>query len=401
MEFASFLSSLLVIYIAARLCGELAARAGQSPVLGELLAGVLVGSSGFGWVEQTDVLKLLSEIGVLLLLFEVGLESDLASFLKVGASAALVAIIGIVTPFVLGYGLAILLHRSQLQALFIGATLTATSVAITARVLRDMGHLKSTAGYVILGAAVLDDILGLVILAGLVGVAESGTVSWGTIGWPAAMSVALLSGALFVGVRLSSILTGILHAMKTRGSLVIAATSFALAFAYLASRLSVAPLVGAFAAGLILARTEHHAHIREQIKPVVDVFSPIFFVMVGVTVQVATLSPLDPQSRSTLLLAGGLTLAAIIGKLLSGFGVLGEQVNRWAVGMGMVPRGEVGLIFASIGLSSHILGEGDYAALLMMVTVTTLLAPLLLTFVLGRTEEVNEAGRMHRTGDDR
>ncbi len=389
MEFTSFLSSLLTIYVAARLCGELAARAGQSPVLGELLAGVLVGSSGFGWVEQTEVLKLLSEIGVLLLLFEVGLESDLASFLRVGGSAILVAIIGIVTPFLMGYGVAIGLHRSPLQALFIGATLTATSVAITARVLRDMGRLNSTVGHIILGAAVLDDILGLVILAGLLGFAESGAVSWGTIGWPAGMSVALLGVALLAGVRSSSILTRILHAMKTRGSLVIAATSFALLFAYLASRLSVAPLVGAFAAGLILARTEHQAHITEQIKPVVDLFSPIFFVMVGVAVRASTLNPLDPQSRSTLLLVGGLTLAAIIGKMVSGWGVLGRRVNRWAVGMGMVPRGEVGLIFASIGLSSHILGAEDYTAVLMVVTVTTLLAPLLLKFVIGRTEEMS------------
>lgn len=252
-----------------------------------------------------------------------------------------------------------------------------------------MGRLNSTVGHIILGAAVLDDILGLVILAGLLGFAESGAVSWGTIGWPAGMSVALLGVALLAGVRSSSILTRILHAMNTRGSLVIAATSFALLFAYLASRLSVAPLVGAFAAGLILARTEHQAHITEQIKPVVDLFSPIFFVMVGVAVRVSTLNPLDPQSRSTLLLVGGLTLAAIIGKIVSGWGVLGRRVNRWAVGMGMVPRGEVGLIFASIGLSSHILGAEDYTAVLMVVTVTTLLAPLLLKFVLGRTEEMS------------
>jgi Kef-type K+ transport system membrane component KefB len=389
MEFTSFLSSLLVIYIAARLCGELAARMGQSPVLGELLAGVLVGGSGFGWIEQTEVLKLLSEVGVVLLLFEVGLESDLASFLKVGVSAALVAIIGVVIPFILGYGVAIVLHRSQMQSLFVGATLTATSVAITARVLHDMGRLNTTTGHIILGAAVLDDILGLVILAGLLGLAESGTVSWGTIGWPAAMSVLLLSIALLAGVWSSSMLTRILHAMKTRGSLVIAATSFALLFAYFAGQLGVAPLVGAFAAGLILARTEHHAHIREQIKPVVDLFSPIFFVMVGVAVQMSVLNPLDPQNRSTVLLAGGLTLAAIIGKLVSGLGVLGGRVNRWAVGIGMVPRGEVGLIFAGIGLSSHVLGQGDYTAVLLVVTVTTLLAPVLLKFAMERTEEMN------------
>ncbi|TKB80652.1 MAG: cation:proton antiporter, partial [Nitrospira sp.] len=182
MAFHTFILHLAIIYLAARLMGEVAVRLRQSPVLGELLAGVLVGGSVLGWIEQTEVLKLLGDVGVMLLLFEVGLESDLQSFLKVGWSATWVAVIGVITPFALGYGVAVLLHLSPLQAIFLGATLTATSVAITARVFQEMGRLDSPEGQMILGAAVLDDILGLVILSVVVAMAESGTVSWWRVG---------------------------------------------------------------------------------------------------------------------------------------------------------------------------------------------------------------------------
>ena len=177
MDLKTFLFHLIVIYISARVLGEVAGRMGQPSVLGELLAGVLVGPSLLGLVQPTEILTLLGEIGVMLLLFEVGLESDLQAFLKVGPSAGVVALIGVAAPFGLGYVVATLLHLTQLQSIFIGATLTATSVAISARVLSDLGQLKSREGTIILGAAVLDDILGLVLLSVMVGLAQSGSVS--------------------------------------------------------------------------------------------------------------------------------------------------------------------------------------------------------------------------------
>jgi Kef-type K+ transport system membrane component KefB len=201
MEIKVFLFSLIVIYISARLLGELAVRCGQSSVLGELLAGVLVGPSLLGLVYPTETLTLMGEIGVMLLLFEVGLESDLQSFLRVGPSAAVVALIGVVVPFGLGYGVAAMVGLTPLQAIFVGATLTATSVAISARVLSDFGRLQSREGTIILGAAVLDDILGLVILSVMVGLAESGTVSWLTIAQTAGLAILFLSAAVALGNR--------------------------------------------------------------------------------------------------------------------------------------------------------------------------------------------------------
>jgi Kef-type K+ transport system membrane component KefB len=378
MVFHTFILHLAIIYLAARLMGEVAVRLGQSSILGELLAGILVGGSVLGWIEQTEVLKLLGDVGVMLLLFEVGLESDLQSFLKVGWSATWVAVIGVITPFLLGYGLAIVLHMSHIQAIFMGATLTATSVAITARVFQDMNRLDSAEGQIILGAAVLDDILGLVILSMVVALAESGTVSWLRGSATAIVAVFFLAAAIVLGARYAHLFTRLVDNMKTRGRLIIAATIFALLAGYAAESVGVAAIVGAFAAGLILARTEHQAHIHEQLRPVADVFVPIFFVMVGVAVDLSKLNPFDAANWPVLGLAGALTAAAIVGKLVSGWGARGPSVNRLAIGVGMLPRGEVGLIFAGVGLSHQIIAPREYSALLLVIVLTTFLAPILL-----------------------
>jgi Kef-type K+ transport system membrane component KefB len=347
-------------------------------VLGELLAGVFMGPSLLGLVHPTETLTLLGEIGVMLLLFEVGLESDLQSFLRVGPSAAVVALIGVAVPFALGYGVAAMLHVTTLQAIFVGATLTATSVAISARVLSDLGRLQSREGNIILGAAVLDDILGLVILSVMVGLAESGTISWLAIAQTAGLAILFLSVAILFGNRYATLFSKLVNRLNTRGALVITALTFALLLGYVAEEVRVAPFVGAFAAGLILARTEHQRLIEERLKPITDAFVPIFFVLVGVAVNLNHLNPFNPQNRSILLLAGGLTLVAIIGKLVSGWGVLDRTVNRWVVGIGMVPRGEVGLIFAGVGLGAHIITEAQYGAILIVVAVTTFLSPVFL-----------------------
>lgn len=378
MELKDFLWSLITIYVCARVLGELAVRIGQSAVLGELLAGVLIGGSVLGWVEETETLKLLGQIGVMLLLFEIGLESDLQSFLKVGRSAALVAAIGVVVPFALGYALALALHLTQLQAIFIGATLTATSVAISARGLSDLGKLRTREGNIILGAAVLDDILGLVTLSVIIGLATAGTVSWLEAGRTAGLALLFLGVAIAVGIRYAHLFTRLVNQMSTRGALVIAALSFALLFGYLAELMQIAPLVGAFAAGLVLARSDLHIRVEFAIKPVADVFVPIFFVLIGAAVDLHHFNPFNEQNWPVLLLAGGLTLAALIGKLVAGLGVAGAQANRWAIGVGMLPRGEVGLIFAGMGLAHRVLDDAQYGAILFVVVVTTFLSPILL-----------------------
>ena len=377
MELAPFLLGLIIIYTSARLFSELAIRLGQSAVLGELLAGVLVGGSVLGWVEPTQTFKLMGGIGVMLLLFEVGLKSDLQSFLKVGWAAAAVALIGVVTPFVLGYGFALLLHMSQLQAIFIGATLTATSVGFSARVLDDLGKLKTTEGNIILGAAVIDDILGLVILSVIMGLAKSGIVSWFEAIRTAVVAFSFLGLAIAVGIRYVHLLTGLVNRMSSRGQLIVAAIIPVLLLGYIAELVHVAALIGAFAAGLILAKTEHQAHIEDTIKPVGDIFVPIFFVLIGAVVDLHYLNPFNSQNWPILLLAGGLTVVAVLGKLVSGLGA-GGTTNRWAVGIGMLPRGEVGLIFAGIGLSSAIISTAEYGAILLVVALTTVLSPLLL-----------------------
>lgn len=395
MELKDFLWSLIIIYAFARVMAELAARLGQSAVLGELLAGVLLGGSVLNLVQATDTLKLLGEVGIILLLFEIGLESDLQSFLKVGWSAAAVALLGVVTPFLLGYALALALHMTQFQAVFIGIALTPTSVAIPVRVLHDLGRLATAEGNIILGAAVLDDILALVGLSVVVGMAESGIVSWFEVGRTAGLALLFLTLAILLGIRYAHLFSGLVNKMNTRGALVTAAMTFALLLSYSADAVGLAPLVGALAAGLVLSRTEHQAHIEERIKPVADVFVPVFFVLVGVAVDLSHLNPFNSQNWPVLLLAGALTLAAVLGKLVSGMGAMGAKMNRWGIAIGMIPRGEVVMIFAVVGLSDRIITEGQYGALLIVVAVTTLITPVLLKLAF-RTPQPKSQG--HRSG---
>jgi Kef-type K+ transport system membrane component KefB len=378
MDFQVFLFDLIIIYLSARLLSELASRLGQPAVLGEILAGIILGGSVLGLIEQTETLKLLGEIGIMLLLFEIGLESDLQQFLKAGPAALTVATIGIVMPFLLGAGLALLLDLTQLQAFFVGASLSATSIAITARVLSDLGKLNTPEGNIILGAAVIDDIVGLVMLSVCVGLARSGTVSWIEIGRMTSLAIGFLVGAIVLGIRYAHQLSALVERMRTRGGLITAAVLLTLIFGYLADLMLIAPLVGAFAAGLVLARTEHQVRIQESVRPVTDIFVPIFFVLVGTAFDVRYFNFFNPDNWQPLLFAGGLTVAAIAGKLMSGIGLISSRANRWVIGVGMVPRGEVGLIFAGAGLANHIINPAEYGALLIMVVLTTLAAPFLL-----------------------
>jgi Kef-type K+ transport system membrane component KefB len=373
MELRELLLGLVVVWLAAKVAGEGMERIGQTAVLGELLAGVAIGPGGLGLVEESAVIHALAELGVLILLFEVGLESDLGELLRAGPQATLVAVVGVVLPFAAGFGIMQALGHPPLLAVFVGATLTATSVGITARVLADLGRLQDAAAAVVLGAAVVDDVLGLIILAVVTGVAQTGGVSAGSIAFLSGKALAFLLVALLLGRRLAPVLIGWIGRLQARGTLIVYSLVFAMTMAALADRIGLATIIGAFAAGLILATTERRAHIEERVKPVADLLVPVFFVTIGMKVEPALLNPFGEQAQLGIALL--LTAVAIVSKLATGLAVYQKAVRRWAVGVGMVPRGEVGLIFAGAGLAAGVIDEGLYSALVVAVMLTTFVAP--------------------------
>jgi Kef-type K+ transport system membrane component KefB len=392
------LFGLAVLVVGAKCGGLVAERWGQPAVLGELLVGIgagnllppLFGERGIAFVRDDPTLHVLAEIGVLVLLLDVGLEADLRALVRVGPSAALVAAIGVVVPFVLGWGAAhwLLPETPLLTQLFIGATLTATSVGITVRVLKDLGALRSPEGQVILGAAVLDDILGLVVLAvmsGLVTATATGTpgLSWLGIAGIIIKAVVFLGVTIGLGHRLSGPIVRLAARTGQDGILLVFALAICFALAFLAEQIGLAGIVGAFAAGLLLdpygegVRTrQEEATLAQLLYPMANLFVPLFFVLMGIQVDIESL--VAPQSIGFGLV---LVLVAIAGKLVCAAGVLGRGTNRLAVGIGMVPRGEVGLIFAGIGAAlvlegRPLLSQTTFSALVLMVVVTTLLTPL-------------------------
>lgn len=370
--------------------GAIAERMKQSSVLGELLAGVILGGSVLAWVQPTDPILAMAELGAVLLLFEVGLESDLEEFLRVGPSAFLVAAIGLTGPFVVGYGASVGLGLSTTASVFMGATLTATSVGITARTLSDLRQLDRTESHIILGAAVIDDVLGLVLLAVVSGLAMHGSVSAAQIIKTSVLAVVFLVGAILIGVPIAPHALNLIRRIPARGALMVASFLFCLVMSYVAHLIGLASIVGAFAAGLVLARTDDQAYLSDRVAPLADVFVPLFFVVLGISVNLKVFSPSAPDASKVLLLTAVLAAVAIVMKLFSGLGVLKRGVNRWVVGVGMIPRGEVGLIFASVGLARAIITPLEYSAVVAVVAITTLATPGLLKLVLGRAGMLSE-----------
>lgn len=381
-----FFFTLAIILAVAKVGGEIANRVGQPAVLGELVAGVALGSTAFGIIPATgqlhSVIGLLAEIGVVILLFEIGLETDLREMFRVGGSAITVAMVGVIAPFLLGYGTWMLLTGdSATVAVFVGATLTATSVGITSRVISDLGQMDTREARVILGAAIVDDVLGLVILAIVSGLAAGAAMSASGIALKFAVALGFLVAAVVVGRWLMPRVFNAIEHMRVKGVLFVAAFAFVLALSAFASSAGSALIIGAFAAGLILSSTNHFDVITHGIRPVSDIFAPIFFVYVGSSVNVALFNPWSPDfSPHTLMVAGAILVVAIIGKLASGFAVGWgtEKLNHLAIGVGMVPRGEVGLIFAHVGLDNGVVNTEQFNALVMVVMLTTFMAPPLL-----------------------
>ena len=376
-DLAGFLLAFSAALIGAKILGELAERLGQPAVLGELLAGVVLGPSVLGLVPLSQGVLVLAEVGVLLLLFEVGLETDLEELLRVGGPALAVALVGMALPFAGGYALTRALGHETLPAIFVGAALTATSIGITARVLSELKVLATREGQIILGAAILDDVLGLIVLAIVTKVAEHGTLEPAAALKSAGFSIGFVIVAIVLGMPLGKALIRVVGKASVRGMLVAASVAFALLVAWLAAKADSAPIVGAFAAGMALARTNRRHDIETAVRPIVDIFAPVFFVSVGAQVDVRLLNPAVAENRPALLLGLGLTVVGFLGKFAAGFCAWGG-VRRAFIGAGMVPRGEVGLIFASLGLATGALSEGVFLAVIVAVFATTFVAPPLL-----------------------
>jgi Kef-type K+ transport system membrane component KefB len=404
---------LSIVLAVAKLGGWIAVRVKQPAVLGELLAGVVIGNAallgftGFEGIRTDPVLAILASLGVIVLLFEVGLESTVRQMVQVGASALLVAVLGVVTPFALGWGAGawLLPDRPAYVHAFLGAVLTATSVGITARVLRDLGATRTKEAKIILGAAVIDDVLGLVILAvvsGVITAADRGGpgLSAAEIGWITFKALGFLIAAILLGVLLARRLVRLASKIRVRGILLTTGLIACFLLSYLAARADLAPIVGAFAAGLILEGSHfspfeesRESSIESLLHPISTFLVPIFFVLTGFRVELGTFA--DP---GILGLAGVLTLAAWVGKQTCSLGVLQRGVDRITVGLGMVPRGEVGLIFANIGMTLSVGGEriitaATYSAVVMMVVLTTVVTPPLLQWSIRRRERPARPGR--------
>ena len=371
MDVGGVLAAILVVLVAAKLAAEVSERIGVPAVVGEIVAGVLIGPSVLGLVEGGEVLHVLGELGVILLLLEVGMQMDLAELGAVGRASTLVACVGVAVPFAGGAAVTAALGHDANTAIFVGAALTATSVGITARVFGDLRALATVEARTVLGAAVVDDVLGLVILTVVVRIVGGGSVSALSVGGIVGVAALFLVGTTVIGARLAPPLFRAVHGLaRSTGTLVALAFAFALGFAELASMAKLAPIVGAFVAGLCLARTAQADRIHRDLAPVGHLFIPVFFLQIGIDTDVSELG--EPK---VLVVAGLLLAVAVAGKLASAAGLFRSPGDRLLVGIGMIPRGEVGLIFAGLGLREGILGQDLYAAVLVVVLVTTLLAP--------------------------
>ena len=417
MVLAAVLLSLVVIYLGSKVGGELSNRVGLPPVLGELVGGVIVGVSVLHllvfpegstdssssliisflqstagltpqaadgvFAAQSEVISVLAELGVIILLFEIGLESNLKDLMAVGVQASIVAVVGVAAPFAAGtVGLMTLFGIDAVPAIFAGAALTATSIGITSKVLSELGRLNSKEGQIIIGAAVIDDLLGIIVLAVVASLAKDGVVDVTKVIYLIISATGFLLGAILLGNVFNKSFVAIVDTLKTRGELVIPAFIFAFVMAYLAAAIQLEAILGAFAAGLVLEETDKRKELQKQVVPIADLLVPIFFVTVGAKTDLGVLNPAIPSNREGLIMATFLIGVAILGKVVTGLTVFGQpEINRLAIGVGMIPRGEVGLVFAGVGAASGVLSKPLGAAIIIMVILTTFIAPPLLRLV--------------------
>ncbi len=398
MEVAEFFLTFLIILLSAKFFAELFTYLRMPGVLGEVTAGIILGPSLFGILKVDPTLHLLAEIGILLLLFEVGLETDVGQVAKVGVQSFLVAITGVAAPAIAGYCVCrYLLDLSNIVSLFVGGTIVATSIGITIRVLVDINKHRTKTAKIVLGAAVLDDIIGVVILAALYDFAVKGEVSMIDTGKIIGFITAFLLIAPVITKLLVPLISKASRYGKTEGIIPTIIISMVLALAFISHKIGAPGILGSFAAGIALARRfflplgstiDHYSpalaeKIEENMKPIIGLFVPVFFVVVGASIN---LKVIDFSSLVFWQMAGLLVSVAIITKVMSGIWVKGSLRTKLSTGIAMVPRGEVGLIFAEVGKKSGIFDDFMYAIVVFVVALTTLFAPVLLRIVM-RDEE--------------
>ena len=386
---------IVIILIAAKFGAEVMRRINQPAVIGELLAGLTIGYYGLGLLphaESGDVISTLAEIGVVLLLFEVGLETNLQEFIELGSTSLAVAIIGVIAPFGLGFGAVYALQLGGDYvfevALFMGAAMTATSVGITARVFGDLGQLKSKEAKTIIGAAVVDDILGLLILtvvAGLLG--SSGDFQLIDLGLITLKAVGFLAAVVIAGRKFSPHIFRFFVKIPSPGTFVTGSFIFAMGLGAAAHYVGLHPIVGAFAGGVVAGESGMTKRIREEMRPINFLLVPIFFVYIGSEVDISILA-----SSYVFLVGAGISILAFAGKYVSAIGAIGKGMNASVIGIGMAPRGEVGLIFVAVATStlSAVIDEQVIAIIIWMVINTTVVAPMLLNRILKKSENSNQ-----------
>ena len=390
MEVHTFFLVLLAILLAARILGELASRLKVPPVIGELLAGVLLGPSLLGWVEPSTVIRLLAEIGIILLLFEVGLETDILRLVKNGLKPVIVAMVGFVLPLLFGYGVShYIFGQSHLVSLFVGGTLTATSIGITVRVLTDLKRQSSPEAQIVLGAAVLDDVMGVVLLAFLYEFSVSGGVQLAGAGKVLVFVALFMLLAPLAAKLIAEVIKRFARVSQIPGLIPTTVVALVLFFAWLAHAVGAPALLGGFAAGLALSqrfffpmgvaiRSADPAfaqRMEKEMKPIIHLFTPIFFVMIGLSLNLRTI---DWASSYIWSFSLALFVAAVAGKMLAAFLIRESTPARLAIGLAMVPRGEVGLIFTELGRVSGIFDNELYAVMVIVIVLTTLLPPFVL-----------------------
>ncbi len=397
---ADIFLALFLILVSARIFAEIFAYLRLPPVLGEVFAGLVLGPSFLGLVEMNEIIRILAEIGIVLLLFEVGLETDLQKLKREGLNAVLVAVVGAAVPFLLGFAVSYyLVGLPLLASLFVGGTLTATSIGITLRVFKDLGKERSKEAQIVVGAAVLDDIIGVVLLVILADFAFTGEVNLQNL-----TKILLLLGIYFaVAPVLAKVLSKFIHHYdrnyrKVPGFIPTVIVSLILFFAYVAHFLGIPEIVGAFAAGVALSRRfflpfgivwrdkeEFIREVENQMKPLIYLFTPIFFVSVGLSMNLKVIDFSSPDFWVLTLL---LLLVAVVGKVAGGFSMVNKSFKeRLIVGVSMVPRGEVGLIFAELGRTAGVFTQKIFAPVVFVVILTTLIAPLALKYLYGRFEK--------------
>jgi Kef-type K+ transport system membrane component KefB len=379
LNIGRILLDLTIILIVAKVAAEVSDRIRVPAVIGEIIAGILIGPSVLGLVNTSDMLFFLAELGVILLLIQVGLETDIVELKSVGRASILVAIIGVVLPMVLGFGASSMLGESVNTSLFVGAALTATSIGITARVFGDLRALATIEARTVLGAAVIDDVLGLIILTVVTRIVEQGSVGIGTIASTIGLAIGFLAVTSTVGFTIFPLLFArIAQGARSTSTVSVVAIGIALGFSVLADKANLAPIIGAFVAGLALRRIAAHERVERDVSSIAQIFVPIFFLNIGISTDISAMA--DARVIGVALV---LSAIAIVAKVGTALGVIGSRGDKWTIGFGMLPRGEVGLIFASIGLSVGALSEELYGSLLVVVLVTTLIAPPLLRWRIG------------------